>query len=112
MKKYNVTITETLKKTVEIEAKSQEEAEQKIADDWYKGEHILDADKDARVLDFDWVLDIREQCVRKNVNFEFRQCGTHFVKDGKLYNLQTKDLCRQARLAGINYGHEPFRNNS
>lgn len=44
MKKYNVTITETLKRTVEIEAESQEEAEQKIADDWYKGEHILDAD--------------------------------------------------------------------
>ena len=39
MKKYNITITETLKKTVEIKAGSQEEAEQKIADDWYKGEH-------------------------------------------------------------------------
>ena len=44
MKKYNVTITEALKKTVEVEAESQEEAEQKIADDWYKGEYILDAD--------------------------------------------------------------------
>lgn len=44
MKKYNVTITEALKKTVEVEAETQEEAEQKIADDWYKGEYILDAD--------------------------------------------------------------------
>ncbi len=46
--------------------------------------------------------DIREQCVRKRVDFEFRQCGTHFIKDGRQYKLQTKDLCRQARLAGIN----------
>ena len=38
--------------------------------------------------------DIREQCVRKRVDFEFRQCGTHFIKDGRQYTLQTKDLCR------------------
>ena len=58
--------------------------------------------RDARPLDYDWVLDIREQCVRKRVDFEFRQCGTHFIKDGRQYKLQTKDLCRQVRLAGIN----------
>lgn len=38
-----------------------------------------------------------------NVNFEFRQCGTNFIKDGKLYKLQVKDLCKQAKLANINY---------
>ena len=57
----------------------------------------------ARSLDYDWVLDLRAQCIRKNVSFEFRQCGTHFIKDGRRYTLQTRDLCRQARLAGINY---------
>ena len=62
-----------------------------------------ESDKDARPLDYDWVLDIREQCIRKNVDFEFRQCGTHFIKDGRQYRLQTKDLCKQARLANINY---------
>lgn len=62
-----------------------------------------ESDRDARVLNFDWVLNIREQCIRKNVNFEFRQCGTHFIKDGKEYTLQTKDLCKQAKLANINY---------
>ena len=62
-----------------------------------------ESDKFARPLDYDWVLGIREQCIRKNVNFEFRQCGTHFIKDGKKYKLQTKDLCKQARLAGIDY---------
>lgn len=45
-----------------------------------------ESDYNARVLDYEWVLDIREQCIEKNVNFEFRQCGTNFIKDGKLYN--------------------------
>lgn len=62
-----------------------------------------ESDYCARPLDYAWVLDIREQCIQKNVSFEFRQCGTHFIKDGKQYRLQTKDLCRQARLANIDY---------
>ena len=62
-----------------------------------------ESDKFARPFDYDWALDIREQCIRKDVSFEFRQCGTHFIKDGKEYKLQTKDLCGQARKAGINF---------
>ena len=62
-----------------------------------------ESDYCARPLDYDWVLAIREQCVRKNVSFEFRQCGTHFIKDGTRYKLQTKDLCSQAKKAGINF---------
>ena len=62
-----------------------------------------ESDRNARPLDYSWVLNIREQCIRKNVSFEFRQCGTHFIKDGKEYKLQTKDLCSQARKAGINF---------
>ena len=54
-------------------------------------------------LDYSWVLNIREQCIRKNVSFEFRQCGTHFIKGSKEYKLQTKDLCSQARKAGIDF---------
>ena len=62
-----------------------------------------ESDRFAQPMDFDWVLSLRAQCVRKNVSFEFRQCGTHFIKDGRRYTLQTRDLCRPARLAGINY---------
>ena len=62
-----------------------------------------ESDQDARPLDYSWVLNIREQCIRKNVSFEFRQCGTYFIKDGKQYKLQTKDLCSQARKADINF---------
>ena len=62
-----------------------------------------ESDKFARPFDYAWALAIREQCIRKNVSFEFRQCGTHFIKDGKEYKLQTKDLCSQARKAGIDF---------
>ena len=62
-----------------------------------------ESDKFARSLDYDWVLNIREQCINKNVSYEFRQCGTHFIKDGKEYILKTRDLSAQARKADINY---------
>lgn len=62
-----------------------------------------ESDYNARPLDYDWVLDIRKQCINKNVSFEFRQCGTHFIKEGKKYLIQTRNLCKQARLANINY---------
>ena len=62
-----------------------------------------ESDKNARVLNYDWVLSIREQCIKHNVEFSFRQCGSHFLKDGKMYNLQVRDLCKQARLANIDY---------
>lgn len=60
-----------------------------------------ESDKNGRPLNFDWILDIREQCKRQNVDFEFRQCATHFIKDNRLYTIQTKDLAKQAKLAGI-----------
>lgn len=65
-----------------------------------------ESDYNARPLDYSWVLDIREQCIRKNVSFEFRQCGTYFLKDGIQYKIQTRDLCSQARKAGINFKAE------
>ncbi len=61
-----------------------------------------ESDKEARPLDFNWVLDIRQQCIENNVPFEFRQCGTHFIKDGKEYTLNVRELMRQARKADIN----------
>lgn len=62
-----------------------------------------ESDINARVFNYDWALDIREQCIRKNVSFEFRQCGTYTIKDGKQYKIQTKDLSKQAKLANIDY---------
>ena len=44
MKEFDVTITETLKFTVSVEASSKEEAEQMVNDQWRAGDHVLDAD--------------------------------------------------------------------
>lgn len=62
-----------------------------------------ESDINARPLNYDWVLNIREACIKKEVNFEFRQCGTYTIKDGTTYKLQTRDLTKQAKLANINY---------
>jgi len=62
-----------------------------------------ESDYDGRPLDYEWVLDIRQQCINKNVDFEFRQCGTYFIKDGMKYKIQTKDLIKQAKLANIDF---------
>ena len=62
-----------------------------------------ESDANARPLDYEWILDLRSQCQRQNVAFEFRQCGTFFIKDGRQYRLQTRELCKQAKLAGIDY---------
>lgn len=42
--RFKVTITETLKRTVEVEANDQQEAEQMVSDGWHKSEYILDAE--------------------------------------------------------------------
>ena len=60
-----------------------------------------ESDRDARELDYDWVLHVRRQCLARGVPFRFRQCGTHFRKDGRLYTLPTRQLAAQARKAGI-----------
>lgn len=62
-----------------------------------------ESDSNGRLLDYDWVLNIREQCQRQKVHFEFRQCGTFFKKDGKIYKLQTKNLMSMARKANIDF---------
>ena len=38
------TITETLKRTVEVEADDQHEAEQMVSDGWHNSQYILDAE--------------------------------------------------------------------
>lgn len=62
-----------------------------------------ESDINARPLDYEWILFIRSQCIENNVSFEFRQCGTNFIKDGKKYRLNVRDLCSQAKKADINY---------
>jgi Bacteriophage protein gp37 len=65
-----------------------------------------EADRDGRILDYDWILALREECVRANVSFTFRQAATHFVRDGVVYTLPWRLLFSQARKAGIDFRAE------
>jgi len=58
---------------------------------------------EARVCDYDWVLEIRNLCVKQNISFWFKQTGTKFVKDGKFYFIKRQLQHTQARKAGINF---------
>ena len=57
----------------------------------------------ARVCDYAWVLDIRQQCIDAKVRFHFKQTGAKLLKDGKLYRVPRKLQHSQARKANINY---------
>lgn len=57
----------------------------------------------ARPCNYDWILDLRRQCVENNVPFCFHQTGAHFIKDGRLYNIERKYQISQAKKAGIDF---------
>lgn len=58
---------------------------------------------DVRPLEYDWVLDIRKQCIKANVNFGFHQTGARFIKDGKEYFIERKYQLSQAKKADIDF---------
>ena len=58
---------------------------------------------EARPCDFNWIKKIREDCIKANVSFYFKQTGTHFVKDETLYKVEKKFQHSQAKKANINF---------
>ena len=54
---------------------------------------------EARVLHFDWVRALREQCSRFGVPFYFHQTGAKFFKDGRLYRVPRRVQHQQAKKA-------------
>lgn len=57
----------------------------------------------SRVCDYDWVLDLRRQCVEKGVSFWFHQTGARLLKDGRVYRINRKFQHSQARKSGISF---------
>ena len=57
----------------------------------------------ARPCDYDWILDLRRQCVERDVPFRFHQTGANFIKDGKPYRIKRGYQLEQAAKAGIDY---------
>ena len=58
---------------------------------------------DARVCDYQWVLDLRAQCVAKNIPFRYHQTGARLLKDGKIYRIPRKYQLLQAHKANIDF---------
>ena len=58
--------------------------------------------RDARVCDYNWILSIREQCIKAVVPFEFRSTGSLFRRDDVVYKINPKMQHRTARELGIN----------
>lgn len=63
----------------------------------------------ARICDYNWILQIRAQCVRQNIPFWFQQTGAHFQKDGRLYTIPRREQHSQARKANINTGKRFYK---
>lgn len=59
--------------------------------------------REARICRYDWVLDIRRQCVEANIEFWFKQTGSYLLKEGKEYKIARQFQHAQARKADINY---------
>ena len=57
----------------------------------------------ARVCDFDWILNIRRQCVNLGISFYFKQTGANFKKGGRIYKVRRQFQHSQARKAGLNF---------
>ena len=55
----------------------------------------------ARVLDFEWVLDIRRQCIDAGVEFHFHQTGARLLKEGRLYRIPRCHQHEQAKRADV-----------
>ncbi|MBD5323123.1 MAG: DUF5131 family protein [Bacteroides sp.] len=63
----------------------------------------------SRPCDFDWVKSLSAQCRVHDVTFCFIETGTEFIKDGRRYHLQGKQLqSRMAHKAGVNHIGRPI----
>ena len=58
--------------------------------------------KYARPLDFNWVVDLREQCLDAGVRFTFHQTGSYLIKDGRQYQIPREHQHSQAKKSGLN----------
>lgn len=58
---------------------------------------------EARSCRYEWVLDLREQCLDAGIPFTFKQTGANFIKDGKTYRIPRKLQHAQAKKAGIDH---------
>lgn len=62
-----------------------------------------------RPCDFDWIKNLRSECVSRNITFCFSETGNVFIKDGKTYHLPKKQLqSEMAFKSGMNFVGKPI----
>jgi protein gp37 len=54
------------------------------------------------VLEYDWVTDLREQCINNKVSFLFKETGNFLRMNGKVYKIPYAKQIEQAEKANIN----------
>ena len=57
----------------------------------------------ARVCDFNWIKEVRRECIRTNIKFYFKQTGAFFKKDGQIYKIDRKNQLKQADKSHYSY---------
>lgn len=67
---------------------------------------------DARICNYEWVLDLRSQTEIHSIDFTFKQTGANFIKQNRNYQIQRMNQLSQARRANINtrYQNRMYRN--
>lgn len=58
--------------------------------------------RDARICDYDWVLDIRDQCISSNVTFWFKNTGSLFKRNGTVEKINPFKQTGLAKELDIN----------
>lgn len=58
--------------------------------------------REARVCDYEWVLDIRDQCVEAGVTFWFKGTGSFFRRDGEVQKVNPFKQSGLAKELDIN----------
>lgn len=57
----------------------------------------------ARPCDYNWVLELHQQCLAYDVGFYYHQTGAKLIKDGKTYYIPRRLQHEQAWKAGLDY---------
>ena len=62
-----------------------------------------DPEPDGSILDFSWVLDLRNQCIKYDIPFYFTSTGANFLFKGHTYHIEKRFQASQARKADVHY---------
>lgn len=63
--------------------------------------------QEARICDYNWILDLHKLCIDKKISFWFKQTGARLIKDGQLFKIARQFQHSQARKASLDIKSKP-----